>query len=54
MLIAAIGNGRSQDEGQGRLVETLRQRVEALEAENARLRQRNGNGNPLPQATPGD
>ena len=51
-LIAAIGNGRGQGEGQGRFVETLLQRVEALEAENARLRQRNGN--PPPQATPGE
>ena len=53
-LIAAIGNGRGRDEGQGRFVETLLQRVEALEAENASLRQRNGNGNPPPQATPGE
>ena len=53
-LIAAIGNGRGQGEGQGRFVETLLQRVEALEAENARLRRQNGNGNPPPQATPGE
>ena len=53
-LIAAIGNGRAQGEGQGRFVETLLQRVEALEAENARLRQQNGNGNPPPQAPPGE
>ena len=53
-LIAAIGNGRNQGGDQSRLVETLLQRVEALEAENARLRQQNGNGNPPPQATPGE
>ena len=53
-LIAAISNGRNQGGEQSRLVETLLQRVEALEAENARLRQQNGNGNPPPQATPGE
>ena len=53
-LIAAISNGRNQGGEQSRLVETLLQRVEALEAENARLRRQNGNGNPPPQATPGE
>ena len=53
-LIAAISNGRNQGGDQSRLVETLLQRVETLEAENSRLRQRNGNGNPPPQATPGE
>ena len=53
-LIAAISNGRNQGGDQSRLVETLLQRVEALEAENTRLRQQNGNGNPPPQATPGE
>ena len=53
-LIAAISNGRNQGGDQSRLVETLLQRVEALEAENARLRQQNGNGTPPPQATPGE
>ena len=53
-LIAAISNGRNQGGEQSRLVETLLQRVEALESENARLRQQNGNGNPPPQATPGE
>ena len=53
-LIAAISNGRDRGDDQSRLVETLRQTVEALAIENARLRQRNGNGNPPPQATPGE
>ena len=48
-LIAAISNSRNQGGDQSRLVETLLQRVDALEAENARLRQQNGNGNPPPQ-----
>ena len=53
-LIAAISNGRDRGDDQSRLVETLRQTVETLAIENARLRQRNGNGNPPPQATPGE
>ena len=53
-LIAAISNGRNQGGDQTCLIETLLQRVEALEGENARLRQQNGNGNPPPQATPGE
>ena len=53
-LIAAISNGRDRGDDQSRLVETLRQTVEALAIENARLRQRNGNGNPPPQAPPGE
>ena len=53
-LIAAISNGRDRGDDQSRLVETLLQRVEALDAENARLRRQNGNGNSPPQATPGE
>ena len=53
-LIAAISNGRNQGGDQSRIIETLLQRVEALESENARLRQQNGNGNPPPQAPPGE
>ena len=53
VLIAAIGNGRNQDGGQSRLIETLRQTVEALESENASLRRQKGNGNSPPPEHPG-
>lgn len=44
MLIAAIGNGRGQGDGQGELIRSLQQTIEELRAENEQLRQRNGNG----------
>ena len=53
VLIAAIGNGRNQDGGQSRLIETLRQTVEALESENASRRRQKGNGNSPPPEHPG-
>ena len=45
-LIAAIGNGHRQDDGQSELIRSLQQTVENLESEVARLRQHNGNGGP--------
>ena len=46
VLITAVSNGNHQGNGQSReeLIRNLRQTVETLEAENARLRQQNGNG----------
>ena len=48
LLIAAIGNGSGQVGGQGRgdIIRTLQQTIDDLRAENARLRQRNGGGDP--------
>ncbi len=45
-LIAAIGNGHHQDDGQSELIRSLQQTVENLESEVVRLRQQNGNGSP--------
>lgn len=45
-LIAAISNGRSHENGQSETIRRLQETVENLEAENARLRQQNGNGHP--------
>ena len=45
-LIAAIRNGRSHENGQSETIRRLQETVENLEAENARLRQQNGNGHP--------
>ncbi len=44
-LIAALSNGRNQDNGQSELIRSLQQTIETLETENARLRQENGDGN---------
>ena len=46
LLIATIGNGSGQAGGQGRsdIIRTLQQTIDDLRAENARLRQRNGDG----------
>ena len=46
LLVAALSNDREQGNGhsQNELIRSLRQTIEALEAENARLRQENGNG----------
>ena len=43
-LIAVMGNGNHQGNGQNELIRTLQQTVEDLRAENERLRQQNGNG----------
>ena len=49
-LIAALGRGNSQvngegrDNGQSELIRTLQQTIEELRAENERLRKQNGNG----------
>ena len=45
LLAAALSNGREQGNGQSQneLIQSLRQTIETLEAENARLRQQNGN-----------
>ena len=45
-LIAAIRNGRNHENGQTETIRRLQETVENLEAENARLRQQNGNGHP--------
>ena len=45
-LIAAISNGRNHENGQSETIRRLQETVENLEAENARLRQQNGNGHP--------
>ena len=46
VLITAVNNGRNHENGQSQeaLIRNLRQTVETLEAENAKLRQQNGNG----------
>ena len=44
LILAAMNNGRNQNDAQNELVRTLQQTVAALQDENARLRQRNGNG----------
>ena len=45
LLVAALSNGREQGNGhsQNELIQSLRQTIETLEAENARLRQEDGN-----------
>ncbi len=43
-LIAALSNGRNQDNGQSELIRSLQQTIETLEAENNRLRRENGDG----------
>ncbi len=45
LLVAAFSNGREQGNGhsQNELIQSLRQTIETLEAENARLRQEDGN-----------
>ncbi len=43
-LIAALSNGRNQDNGQSELIRSLQQTIETLETENARLRRENGDG----------
>ena len=47
-LIVALNNGRNQQDvqGQSELIRILQQTVAELQAENARLRQQNGNVNP--------
>ena len=45
VMIAAIGNGNNQGNGQSELIRTLQQTIEDLRAENETLRQQNGNGN---------
>ena len=43
-LIAALSNGRDQDNGQSNLIRSLQQSIETLETENTRLRRENGDG----------
>ena len=45
LIMASMNNGRNQSDAQSELIRTLQQTVADLQAENARLRQRNGNGN---------
>ena len=45
LIVAAMNNGRNQNDAQNELIRTLQQTVADLQTENARLRQRNGNGN---------
>ena len=45
-LIAVLGNGRTQDNGQSELIRTLQRTIEDLRAENERLRGQNGDGSP--------
>ena len=44
LLIAALNNRGHQDNGQSELIRSLQQTIANLEAENARLRQQNGEG----------
>ena len=50
VLITAVNNGRNHENGQSQeeLIRNLRQTVETLESENAKLRQQNGNGGNSP------
>ena len=43
LIVAAINNGRNQSDSQNELIRTLQQTVADLQAENASLRQQNGN-----------
>ena len=45
LIVATMNNGRNQNDAQNELIRTLQQTVADLQAENARLRQRNGNSN---------
>ena len=53
VLITAVNNGRNHENGQSQeeLIRNLRQTVETLESENAKLRQQNGNGGNSPPAS---
>ena len=44
LIVATMNNGRNQNDAQSELIRALQQTVAELQAENARLRQRNGNG----------
>ena len=44
LIVATMNNGRNQNDAQSELIRALQQTVADLQAENARLRQRNGNG----------
>ncbi len=46
LLIASLNNGGNQGRGQSQseLIQSLQRTIETLEAENAKLRQENGNG----------
>ena len=44
LIVATMNNGRNQNDAQSELTRALQQTVADLPAENARLRQRNGNG----------
>lgn len=48
LLVAALSNGGNRGNGQSELVLTLQQTIEELRAENDRLRQQNGEGDPSP------
>ena len=43
LIVASMNNGRNQNDTQNELIRTLQQTVADLQAENARLRQQNGN-----------
>lgn len=44
LIVATMNNGRNQNDAQSELIRALQQTVADLQAENAGLRQRNGNG----------
>ena len=48
LLVAAMSNGRNQNDSQNELIRTLQQTVADLQAENARLRRQKGNGDTSP------
>ncbi len=43
LIVASMNNGRNQNDSQNEAINTLQQTVADLQAENARLRQHNGN-----------
>ena len=46
MLMAVVNSSGNQGNGQAELIRAMQQTIEDLRAENDRLRQQNGNGNP--------
>lgn len=46
LLIATLNNAGNQGSGQNELIRTLQQTIDDLRAENDKLRQQNGNGDP--------
>ena len=52
LIAASMNNGRNQSDAQSELIRTLQQTVADLQEENARLRQRNGNGSAGASSSP--